>query len=256
MKKGLLYIFALLLCCSCMDMSMNWPEPPKAEPAGDGVGWLSLRLTSDGMDTRATAAEVDPDTFLITIFKGEDRITDTVRLKDLNPVLDAGFGYVLQAENCTSETAEVANGGWGQKHFFGRSASFVIRAGETTTVKVACCVVNAGLAIDFDDAFRKRYPKCVVKMDGDRNISWRSSDSGTARVAYFNTGDDGAREVTFLVFLNGEDDPEPIGARVTLEAKKSITLVLSPKSETGTFSFSVTYAPDFTEATDDSVELE
>ena len=263
MKQGLFYsLLTILLCYACSGGHIDLPDAPVTdEPASGGVGFLSLTLTAAGTSTRATDPNLDTQEFLITIYKGSEQVGNPVRLKDLNPVLDAGYGYRLQAENCTADDAETANDGWGQKHFRGLSASFAIEAGQTTSVKVACSVANAGVSIAFDPDFRKRYPKCVVKLD-KRNVSWSLDEDEpgqTPRVAYCNVTENGTRTVTLLVYLNGGEDTEPIEREIPLEAKKVSTLTLKPKTEAeGFFSLSITYDSDFeeTDGSDKDVVVE
>ena len=270
MKNGLYILAVLLLCCACFNASMDWPELPENGEAC-GTGQLLLTLTSDGRGTRAGEANEPPadvDTFLISVYRGTDRVMDTVRLRDLGPklTLDAGAGYVLQAEDCTSADAEAANGGWGQRHFRGRSEPFVIVADATTSVKVHCSVVNAGLSVAFSADFLDLYSQCVVKIEGsDRNIAWLADEAEEEiqpRVAYFNTDDaNETRQVTLLIYKEGENKAESlVKYPCTLEAKKSLTITLKPKGGNeeaeGGLNISATYDPDFVPGTNDEVVIE
>lgn len=257
MKKVWYIGMIVAFCCSCSHVDME-EDPSGQEVTDEGKGRIALMLTNDGAATRVAEADVDTDTFLVTIYKGADRVTEAVRLtavKDLK--LDAGYGYSLQAENCTATDAEASNGGWGQKHFYGRSGSFVIMAGETTTVKVACSVANAGLSVDFSSDFLNLYPNCIVKVKGDRGIAWPATeeDGMTPRVAYFNADED-VCEVTILVYLDGEEDSTPMERVVALEKKTVYKLKLKPSSKGGLFSISITYDSDFEEVGGSEVELE
>ena len=67
-------------------------------PDDEAMGTLEIALTRAA--TRATTTVItkeEADNFLVTIFKGSDVVRETVRLKDLNSSLSAGYGYTVKS---------------------------------------------------------------------------------------------------------------------------------------------------------------
>ncbi len=258
---GWLLLLPLFAACSLSEDVEIAPTPDD-----EAMGTLEIALTRAA--TRATTTVItkeEADNFLVTIFKGSDVVRETVRLKDLNSSLSAGYGYTVKAENCSDAEAESANEGWGQRHFAGTSASFAIKAGQTTKVDVGCSVVNAGMEVVFYEAFISNYTTySLTIVDGDRTIVFDSETGGYSdgnniregRTAYFNVGADETRTVTYHIEATGTTNVSQTGTMTLTKAKKS-RINLKPSDEIGHFGVEVTIDDTFSlDAEDVIVDLD
>lgn len=249
----LLYILTLLLLlssCAISEVDMPRPSEPEAVET-DSLGSFELTLTG-ARQTRATQTSItkeQADNFLITIYKGDDLYRATALLKDVNKNLSAGYGYTIQAENCTADDAESQPTIWGQRRYSGVSAPFAIKAGQTTAVGVSCSVANAGVEVVFDktvsDFFSQGYSVSIT--EGSRTITFDAetggrSENGTltreSQIAYFNVGTDGIRHITYHIHA--------VSPRKTLDRDIELTLTKAKVErvkvyyEMSTFSFDIT----------------
>lgn len=227
-------------------------RPAKPETvAMDSLGSFELTLTGE-RQTRATQTTItkeQADNFLITIYKGGDLYRETTLLKNVNKNLSAGYGYTIHAENCSADDAESQPTVWGQRRYFGVSAPFAIKAGQTTAVGVSCSVANAGVEIVFEksvcDYFTMGYS--VTITEGSRTIvfdadSGGRSEGGTitreSQIAYFNVGEDGTRQITY--HIHAESARKTLDKDVSLTLKKALVNRVKIDYEMSTFSFDIT----------------
>ena len=177
--------------------------------------WGTLEVALDAT-TRATSTVIskeEADNYWVTIYKGQDVSRETMRLKDLNKRLSAGYGYTVKAENCLEPEAEIANDGWGQRRFLGISPSFAIKPGETTKVGVGCTVANAGVEIVFDETILEHFTTSyrVTITEGERVVVFDKVTGGKREegvvtpgsVAYYNVDDSGTRTLTYTIEAYG-----------------------------------------------------
>lgn len=233
-----LYHVGRMLClCLCMLLAAgcdysDWPIVNHV----DGEGSISVFL--QGSQTRATTTVIskeEADLFLVTLYKGEDIVSQQVLLGKLaSYTFPAGYGYKVFVENITSQEAESLNDGWGAKRYAGTSKSFGIQAGQTTKVSVGCSVANAAVAVNIDESALG----CVVTLTTDG----RTLTTTESRIAYFNVTPETKPSVTIRIEMDGE-----VLAKKTLEDMeasqvKDINIKMSNEGSLGIY---VTYDDSF-----------
>ena len=202
-----------------------------------GYGRLELTLANPTRATSTVVSKEEADNYWITIYKGEDLSRETTRLKELDTSLPAGYGYTLLAESCLESEAEGANDGWGQRRYWGHSASFAIKPGETTQVGVNCSVVNAGVEVIFDKTIPNHFTisYSVSIIDGERTIVFDANSGGKSedgvvspsKVAYYNVDDSGSRSLVYKIEAFGEGKQLMKTSTITLSKAKITRLILT-----------------------------
>lgn len=253
MKKLLTILSSVFFVASCAISDFETPSAPTAgsgKDVVDCIGFFELTLSSVPA-TRATTTQITPEeaaNFLVTIFKGNDIIRQTVRLGDLDTRLSAGYGYTVQAESCSEAEAESANDGWGQKRFAGLSASFAIKAGETTDVNVGCSVANAGVELTYDESLLDYFTSIEVTVkSGNRTLTFTKN----GQTAYFNTSAESSRPATYTITATGANGT--LTSEGTLDLSKAKMSRINLKYEIGTLDLSVWV--DEADLTDDEVVI-
>lgn len=219
--------------------TQDWPETdvPIANPEAVEQGSIAIQLCGSAQRaTTTTITKEEADLFLVTVFKGDEPISQQVQLGTIGTLFfPAGNGYKVSVENITASDAETLNDGWGAKRFTGRSKSFGVQAGQTTAVSVSCAVANAAVNIAIDPALEG----CnVIVSDGVRTLSTSEN-----RVAYFNVAND-----THPVTLQIEKDGVIVSEQtLDLEAAqvKDINIGSSADPEMGSISVEITYDDEF-----------
>ena len=278
MRKCFCYILSLLLLTACVgevDIPSNGGKPASSstevkEDAADSLGRFELTITGERA-TRATQTVItkeEADNFLVTIYKGSDIVRQRTKLKDVNTTLSAGYGYKIMAENVTEETAITSNDGWGQRRYAGFSASFAIKAGQTTAVNVGCGVANAGVEVNFDKTVAEYFTSYDITIqDGDRTIVFDKNTAGSinnqdtihGRVAYFNLDPDGNHPLTYTIHAYG---PKTIEKTGSLDLSKAVISLVNLKYERGEFDFVISldeqqiYVDDIINITDEDIHVE
>ena len=259
-RSDLLCLCLAILMSACTIGDIKPPTVGTAEDE-DSVGFFDLALTR--AETRATTTVVsqdEADNFLITIYKGSDVVRETTKLKDVNTRLSAGYGYVVQAENCSETEAETLNDGWGQRRFHGLSEPFAIKAGQTTSVNVACTIANAGFSIIFDDTFTSKFTSYSVTItEGSRHLvfdttnaafSSQGGEASNGAVAYFTLGNDGTRTITYTITASGEGVASVnVTREITLSKAVVNRIRLKAAEETGTLTITISYDDSFDQGT-------
>lgn len=215
----------------------------------EGIGSIDVELRSM-TSTRATSKPLsaeEAENFLITIYRGEEPVHETMLLKNLgNASFPAGSGYRVHAENCTEEEAESANNGWGQRHYAGKSTAFSIRASETTKVEVNCSVVNSGISVNFNEDIQNTYNNYSLTIsDGNRIIIFDKERQGD--IAYFNVSDNGEHTINYSIHAEGEgvETIDKSGTK-TLE-KAKVSRINIKHSTTGTIGLTILVDEEFIE---------
>lgn len=278
MRKFCYLLSTLLLFVACVgedaipSNGTGTPRQPSTEEtSADSIGYFQLTLTGE-RDTRATQTVItkeEADNFLVTIYKGSDIVRARTRLKDVNTSLSAGYGYRVFAENVTEETAITSNDGWGQRRYAGNSASFAIKAGQTTPVNVGCSVANAGFEVNFDETVAEYFTTSysITIHDGDRILVFNSQTGGSivsgnitqGRIAYFNLDAEGHHTITYTIRAEG---PKTIEKSGTLDLSKAVISRINLRYERSEFDFSITldeekiYVNDIINITDDDIQVE
>ena len=278
-KKGILScistwatasILLLLAACSANDLDTPTPLEPTVEET-DSLGTFTLTLTGEKA-TRSTSTVItkeEADNFLVTIYKGSDIVRQTAKLKDINTSLPAGYGYKVFAESVSEETAITFDEGWGCKRFAGLSASFAIKAGQTTDVSVGCSVANAGFDVVFDESVAEYFTTSydIPIHDGDRTIVFDAATAGKkvdgiiteGKTAYFNLDEEGHHTISYTIKAVG---PKTIEKSGTLELSKSKVSRITLNYERSDFDFvitldeSVMYIDDVANFTEDDITVE
>lgn len=265
-----LIVCAVFLFAACAVNPDGEPATLPGNTTADSLG--TFELTLSGQSTRATQTVItkeEADNFLVTIYKGSDLIRSATRLKDLNSSLPAGYGYRVMAENCTTTEAVTVNDGWGQRRFAGFSASFVIKAGQTTAVNVGCSVANSAVEVVFDETIAEYFTTSydVTITDGDRIIVFDATTAGKkvdgvvtpGRTAYFNLDENGEHPLTYTIHAVG---PKEITKTGTLELSQAKIESLTLGYERSNFDLVVTLdeeemiVDDILSITDDDIHVE
>lgn len=278
MRKFFCYILSILLLTACVgevDIPSNGGTPASSashtqEEAEDSLGRFELILTGERA-TRATQTVItkeEADNFLVTIYKGSDIVRPRTTLKNVNTTLSAGYGYKVFAESVSEETAITSNDGWGQRRYAGYSASFAIKAGQTTAVNVGCSVVNAGFEVNFDKTVSEYFTNYDITIhDGDRTIVFDANTAGTinnqdtipGRVAYFNLDEDGHHTISYTIHATG---PKTIEKTGTLNLSKAVISRINLRYERSDFDFVITldeeqlFVDDIINITDEDIQVE
>lgn len=276
MRKLLYFILIALLFAACIGedgipFNKGGQTDRSYVEEADSMGSFELTLTGESV-TRATTTVItqeEAENFLVTILKGSDTIRQTVRLKDLNTSLPAGYGYKVFAENVSKQTAITANDGWGQRRYAGLSASFAIKAGQTTAVNVGCGVANSGFEVIFDETIAEYFSTSysVTVIDGDRTLVFDSTTGGTkvngvithGRIAYFNPDDSGQHPITYIIRAVGPTTIEQTGS---LDLNKAVISNITVKYKRGEFDFHITLDEEvmlvdqLINITDDDIQVE
>lgn len=239
---SLVLILALLLA-ACN--SQDWPFTPHRE--GEG----SIAVSLQGSQTRATTSLItkeEADLFLVTLYKGEDLITQQTMLGHLGSMtFPAGYGYSLFVESITEQDAVTLNEGWGAKRYTGHSQSFGIQAGQTTKVGVGCSVANAAVAIHIDSSAEG----CVVTL---KTSDGRTLTTTESRVAYVNVTPEEKPNVTVTIEKDGEIVTEKTLEDLDAAQIKDINI---KESNEGTMGLHITYDDSFeTVETEIAIETE
>ena len=273
MTRYLTLILSSLLFASCMVHEMDMPVGQTTPVAEDEeqMGDIELTLTGERA-TRATTTVItkeEADNFLITIYKGSDVYRQTARLKDMNTRLSAGYGYKVFAESCSEDEAISTNAGWGQRRYAGMSASFAVKAGQTTPVSVGCSVANAGVEVVFDESvpayFTTSYS--ITITEGNRTIVFDAITGGTqsgdiinpGEVAYFNVDEEGHHTITYTINAVG---PKTLTKTGTLELSKAKIQRIKLNYERSDFSFVIfldeqdIFMEDYIYITDDDIKVD
>lgn len=234
-------------------------------PQANLQGSFSLGLFADSLavevETRAgrdlTAAE--RTAFTVTLEQDDETIWNDLRFSDItlaDRTQPVGTGYVVSAHSCTVTEAETANGGWGQRRYWGQSAAFSIAKDQNTEVSVECHMANAGLCVVFDDSFTSYFTQGYSVTTDDSRIL-RFDETTTGRVAYYNVPVAATHTVHLLInAAAGWDGTLHMERDLTLQAGRIYRLYIRKGiPETGTLGVSVTYDDSFDEGTTEEMEL-
>lgn len=236
--------------------------------AADEQGMFALSLTASGLKTEVeTRADEDswqkltPNeaaSYLITLTKdsktlwGPKVFSSITQTDCTQPV---GQNYVVSAENCTPTEAESANGGWGQRRYYGKS-SFSITKDETTDVRINCHIANAGLCVQFDESFTS-YFTLGYSVTTDDGRALRFDETTTDNVAYYNVPEGSTRSVRLLVNASaGWDGILHLEHDLVMQPGRTYCLhVRKGAVETGTMGVIIT-TEDFVEGESEEVIVE
>lgn len=249
MSRYLYILLVALLFVGCVhevEIPMTPVEP--ATTVEEEMGDFELTLTGE-TQTRATTTTIskeEADNFLITIYKGSDIVRNTAPLKEINTKLSAGYGYKVKAESCSEQEAITVNDGWGQRRYAGLSASFSIKAGQTTAVSVGCSVANAGLEVVFDESVPEYFTTSydVTIEEDNRRIVFDAITGGTqvdgqinqGEIAYFNVDDEGYHNISYTIKAVG---PKTLIKEGILKLSKAKISRIKLNYERSNFTFSI-----------------
>lgn len=227
----------LLAACAISEFDLPLSQTKNGTEEADSMGFFELNL-STVQTTRSTTTYLSPEDFLVTIYKGSDLVRPTTRLGDLDTRLPAGYGYTIQAESCSETEAETADNGWGQKRFAGFSASFAVKAGETTPVDVGCSMANSGVLLFLEELTLSYFTsvQAVVKS-GDRTLTITQAENG--KIAFFNLPPDGERTVTYTITGTAEGENEPIVVEGTFTLEKAKVSRIKMKYDLGVLGLNI-----------------
>lgn len=243
--KSISHLWATL-CASFLLMACTSDEGLSPIEPVDDCGRLELHL---GVSTRATTTVIsaaEARNFLITVTRGQDIVRGPQALGDMDLRFPAGQGYAVFAENCNEDTAESANGGWGQKRFIGLSSDFGIQHSQTTQVTVGLGVANAAFCVVIAPAMAHYFRESgsvVVAVDG-RQLVWTMDNAGCpqqegivaeGQMAFFNIPEEGTRTINYAIRMvaDGGQIIEQTGSATLSPAKNTRLNINAASGEMG-----------------------
>lgn len=257
--RHIIPMFAVIILTACSG---------DAEMKDAGQGAFTFGITTDGMNIEVvtrTAHQLTANEaadYNITLNQGDE----TIWSKRYADIIDAdrtqplGSGYTVSAENCSTDEAENANEGWGQRRFAGKSDPFVIVSKETTLVMVNCSMYNAGLCVLFDKSFTDYFSEYAVTTDDLRALKFNATNGAefdaehqmiSGSVAYYNTDDSGLHSVRVVISASaGWDGTVRLARDLTLQRGKitRLRVRLSNAPMGSISSISITYSDVFDES--------
>lgn len=253
----------MLLMVSCVS-EIDLPQNTE----GQGMFALSLAAAGQGnnVETRADdeswqkLTPTEAASYKITLIKDSETIWGPKLLSSVTTsdcTQPVGTGYSVSAESCTATEAESANGGWGQRRYYGKSSSFSITKNDTTKVRVNCHIANAGLCVLFDESFTS-YFTLGYSVTTDDGRALRFDETTADNVAYYNIPD-GATHTVHL-FINasaGWDGILNIEKNLTLKAGTitRLNVKLNTEDPTGNVGITITIDTEFSN-TDENLVIE
>lgn len=261
--KHIIPCLLALLIVSCVSEF----DLPKAAD-GQGMFALSLAAAGQGSNVQTRADEdswqkLEPDeaaSYRITLIQNNETIWGPKLFSSVSETdctQPVGQNYVVSAENCTTEEAESANDGWGQRRYCGESSIFSITKDNTTDVRINCHIANAGLCVQFDESFTSFFTLGYsVTTDDSRGL--RFDDKTPAdRVAYYNIPEGSTRTVHLLVNASaGWDGILHLEHDLVMQPGRTYCLqVRKGAVETGTMGVTIT-TEDFVEGESEEVIVE
>ncbi len=245
----LFYVGCMMCLCLCL-LAMAGCEYSDWPVVTHGEGYGGIAVSLQGSQTRSTTTVItkeEADLFLVTLYKGEDLVSQQILLGRLASLtFPAGYGYKVFVENITIQDAETMNDGWGAKRYAGTSRSFGIQAGQTTKVSVGCSVANTAVSVNIDESASG----CVVTISsGDRSLVTTES-----RTAYFNVTPEAKPDVTVRIEKDGVLVSEKTFEDLEAAQVKDVNI---KASNDGTLGINVTYDDSFeTVETEINIETE
>ena len=213
MKKYILFILCITLFIACTNDGLK-----------DDKGYGRVALSVDAYDnisikTRATPQELS--NYLISVYQNDKLRMNPVKYSVLTGgsfIMEAGEGYVVNAESCTLDEAESTNTNWGQLRLAGASSTFAVAINETVPVAFTCFMQNARINVAYSPSFVETFtdysvtvyktaaPKRSLTFDGTANITTQS--------AFFNI--DANTELTYIVNAKYNGNDRTYNGKITL----------------------------------------
>lgn len=266
MKHNLIHILSFMLVCllaGCVtefdDLGLGNLQPDNSR------GSFTLGLSTDSLavvvETRAGRDLTDEEQkmFSVSLTQKGEPIWSNLTYADItlaDRTQPVGDDYVVSAENCTASEAETANDGWGQRRYWGQSATFSIKKDQDTPVSVDCHMANAGLCVRFDESFSSYFTHGYsVTTDDSRTL--RFDATTTDRMAYYNVPEGTTRSIHLLINASaGWDGTLHIERDIILRPCRTYRLnVRKGMPATGTMDVIIT-TEDFTEGESEEVIIE
>ncbi len=201
MKHQLLHILPLLLVIMLTGCVTEMDDLRPNSSRGSFTLGLSTDSLAVEVETRASRDLTDAEkgVFTVSLVQGDETIWSIpfANITQADRTQPTGNGYVVSAENCTVSEAESANDGWGQRRYWGQSATFSIKKDENTAVSVDCHMVNAGLSVQFDESFTSYFTLGYSVTTDDRRALRFDDNSG--RIAYYNVNDGATHNLHLLI---------------------------------------------------------
>ena len=170
------------------------------------------------LQTRASETVPDTDSFLIQINDASGKTLYSGRYRDSPEVLPVDPGSYT-----VSVVSENFKAPMFDKPVYGDEKTVVVKSGESVSVELGCKMVNAGVRLNIDEAFLKKYQGCVLYLksaDGREMYSYNEK-----RFLYFNPG-------TVSLVMTENSGPEQTLLTRVLAAQDMLTLHISVPSET------------------------
>ena len=242
-------------------------------PMTNQQGTFSLGLSADSLSTEiVTRASENIDDYSVTLSEKGENVW-TMRYADISDddrIQPVGEGYVVEAENCTSDEAESQNEGWGRRRFYGRSETFAITKNQNTPVSVRCQMANAGLCVVFDDSFSSYFTfgyavttddLRALRFDADNQAKFDTEGQlASGLIAYYNVNEEGQHTVQLIISGSaGWDGTLRLTRTLVLQQGRTYRLIVrkgaSPASQDGNMGVSISYDETFDGGTTEEVLL-
>ena len=149
------------------------------EVDGEGTGLLRIALQADP-NVQIVSKSVDPATFTVDVLKAQ-QVVHSLSGADCSTALTLPVGdYTVKAYSApfTSPAFDTP--------VYGASATASVAAGATASVSLQCVQSNAGVSVQYSDAFKAThttYSTTVRQVEGA--LTYTESDVSTGRLGYF-----------------------------------------------------------------------
>lgn len=260
MKHQLLHILPLLLVIMLTGCVTEMDDLRPNSSRGSFTLGLSTDSLAVEVETRASRdlTEAEQTMFAVSLVQNGEPVWSNIpfaNITETDCTQPTGNGYVVSAENCTASEAETANDGWGQRRYWGQSATFSIRKDENTVVSVDCHMVNAGLSVQFDESFTSYFTLGYSVTTDDRRALRFDDNSG--QIAYYNINEGTTHNLHLLINASaGWDGTLHIERNIDLQPGRVYRLhIRKGMSETGNVDVIIT-TENFVEGKSEEVIVE
>ena len=180
MKRRLINIFAVILSAYVV-MSCN-----QELIQDNAYGYLDVCIEND-ISESVTVKSADEPVFKLDVLDMSGKVVKSVEdhrtVTSENPVQLSRGEYVLEAQS-----GEDVNAAFENPYYKGRSDSFTITPGKTTSVNLECSLLNTVVTVEFPDDFSSfaEYEVAVTNGAGDNLVFSNKPQSGNELEAGFD----------------------------------------------------------------------
>lgn len=247
MKKLILSTLAVAILASCSNDALDPVE----------FGTLSLKVQNDtnigATLTRATTSDYDSYTVNITNSSNSTNISSTYgTISASDYTLPAATGYSIEAYNCTEDASKSANTNYGQARFYG-SNTFGITANSTTSVTVACSMVNSKVCTSYSSDFASKFTNYSTEFYASDETSRKLTDTAAKtanKEMYFSAG----KTINYTITASFNGTTKTYTGSFTSVAAKNHKLNVGVSTDNGALGLSITVSTTVTDK-DESITV-